>query len=834
MRYIISHRSLLICIFLFVIIFQLDAQNGTWTWMSGSPTPNLVGSFGSQGVPAASNQPPGLYESAEWTDLNGNFWIFGGTDNSNLFYSALWKFDVTTGLWIWMKGSSTTNSSAIYGTQGIPSPANNPGAHGFGATSWTDLTGNLWLFGGQGFNGTGNYGYMNELWKYDIITNEWTWISGSTTPNSLGNFGVKLLAAPTNLPRARSECAASWVDNSGNLWMFSGSYSISQIIDDMWMYNIATNQWTWMCGQSVGNSPVNYGTLLVPALSNTPGGRVAYNHWKDKQGNFWLFGGYESGPASLNIFADMWMYNPVTNLWTWMAGSSIANATTTFTQQCIPGNGLPGSVTENRACWTDNCGRFWMFGGGNAINISNIMWVFDPTTLLFTWAHGSLTSNLPGNFGMQNISSTLNTPPSLQGSMAFYALNGDLWLFGGTDLFNNYNTLWRYQINPNCPLSTGTADFVSLPDSIGCTPFLTQFVPLSTTASNYHWDFGEAVIDSDTSNQDTTSWTFNLAGTYTVTLIIDGGCGIDTSSRTIEVSDPPAINLGADTVICAGQSLLLNSIIPGSYVWNTGAITASYLVSTSGLYSVQVTDTFNCVVVDTIAITVTPLPTPDLGNDTAICTGQTVQLNPGLFDNYLWNTGATTSTITANAQGNYSVQVELNKCFNSDTIAITVDELPLIGVGTDSVRCKIVLDAGNPGASYLWNTGETAQIITATQSGTYSVAITKGTCIVVDSITINGEVGGGLLYIPNAFTPDQNGLNEKFQPIGTNIDQFSMVIYNRWGNKIFETNNFSQGWDGRINGSLVQEDVYVYVINYTSDCLNGKQLKKQGHVMVIR
>lgn len=820
--------------FFLIICSDLCAQNGAWTWISGSSTPNQSGNFGTKGVPAPTNQPPSLYESAEWTDLNGNFWLYGGSDGVISGYAGLWRYDVNTGIWTWMSGSSSFGIPGSYGVKGVPSPTNFPGSRLFAAASWIDTNGDLWLFGGTGMDPTtASLGLMNDLWRYNIATNEWTWMSGQSAIGSPGNFGTLQVPAPTNEPRSRSESAARWIDNSGNLWIFSGNHSPLDI-DDMWRYDIATNQWTWMSGQSTGTVPPNHGTLGVSSPTNTPGGRYAYTNWVDKQGNFWLFGG--ASFISSNFFTDMWKYDPITNLWTWMAGSSTSFIQSTFTQKCVPGNGIPGSTWENRACWTDACGRFWMFGGADLGYTSlNTLWMFDPITLQFTWVSGSLASNPTGVFGTQNIPSTANIPPGLNGSNAFKSLNGDLWLFGGFDgSFNCYNTLWKYQIDSTCSPQSSSI-FTVQPDTIGCLPFTAQFTALAPLSFTFYWDFGDASITADTSNLNSPNWLYNQAGNYTVMLIANGTCGIDTSSVLIRVGNPPSFDFGSDTTICVGQSILLNTSIVGTYNWNTGDTTASILVNTAGQFSIQITtDTFNCVVSDTVNIAITPLPVPNLDADTAICNGQTLLLNPGAFDSYLWNTGDTTATIITNAQGNYSVQVELNKCFNSDTISITVDELPLIGVGTDSIRCSIVLNAGNPGATYLWNTGETTQTITTLQAGTYFVTITNGACVVLDSITITGELGGGLLYIPNAFTPDDNGNNERFLPRGTNIEQFSMVIYNRWGNKVFETDDMSVGWDGRNNGNLVQEDVYVYVINYTNDCSGKKQIRKLGHVTVVR
>ena len=101
-----------------------------------------------------------------------------------------------------MGGDSTFEHFGIYGTQGVASAANKPGERKF-SISWTDGSGKLWLFGGEGPDASHNYGYLNDLWKYDPSTNQWTWINGDSTIYTAGVYGIKGVAAPANKPGHR-------------------------------------------------------------------------------------------------------------------------------------------------------------------------------------------------------------------------------------------------------------------------------------------------------------------------------------------------------------------------------------------------------------------------------------------------------------------------------------------------------------------------------------------------------------------------------------------------------------------------------------------------------
>jgi N-acetylneuraminic acid mutarotase len=257
--------------------------------------------------------PPTMFRAREvavtWTDASGNLWLFGGSGldsaGAQSWLNDLWKY--SAGEWTWMGGANVVNQAGTYGTQGTPASGNVPGAR-IGAVSWTDASGNFWLFGGYGLDSAGALGYLNDLWKYS--GGEWTWMSGANVVNQKGTYGTLGTPAPTNVPGGRIG-AVSWTDPSGNLWLFGGtgydSAGALTFLNDLWKYS--GGEWTWMSGANVVGQAGTYGTQGMPAPGNVPGAREFAVSWTDASGNFWLFGGNgldsTGAPGLLN---DLWKY----------------------------------------------------------------------------------------------------------------------------------------------------------------------------------------------------------------------------------------------------------------------------------------------------------------------------------------------------------------------------------------------------------------------------------------------------------------------------------------------------------------------------------------------
>jgi len=348
------------------------------------------------GTPLA---PQARLGAATWTDSSGNLWLFGGKSTGALFLNDLWKLDTsafnganyttTEGTWSHVAGSSSPDQPGTY-TGGTLSP----GAR-VNPVSWTDASGNFWLFGGLGYDGSGNIGYLNDLWEY--TGGHWVWVSGGSTnlANQNGVYGTPGTAAASNIPGGRHE-AVGWADANGNLWLYGGEGEDSVgttngILNDLWMYSITNNQWTFVMGSTTANQTGEYGLQPLVGPPDTtgaagtagltggtagtlPGSRWGASGWTDAGGNLWLYGGWgldstaTNGNGALN---DLWVYTPNTTAgqpgtWTWVKGSNTGSD-----------NGQYGTLTRpyltyyvwtpggrsNGTRWVDSLGQLWLFGG---------------------------------------------------------------------------------------------------------------------------------------------------------------------------------------------------------------------------------------------------------------------------------------------------------------------------------------------------------------------------------------------------------------------------------------------------------------------------------------
>jgi N-acetylneuraminic acid mutarotase len=427
-------------------IWRFDPNTLEWTWMGGSKEPWITWAqskaYGTKGVPSSTNFPMGRGSGLSWTDSNGNFWLFGGSGYPAVSQgfegelNDLWEYNPSTAEWTWVSGTDASNQPGTYGTLGAAAAGNFPGGR-YMATGWIDAQNNLWVFGGQGCDVLGCFFELNDLWKYDPATNEWTWMAGSNTGGEYaaqsgapGQYGVLGTPSAENSPGDRLG-AMGGADANGNLWLFGGLGCDSKCswgtLNDLWEYSPSLQQWAWMGGASV--LPVEFfgvagvfGTQGVPSLNNYPGSRDEGIMWTDANGHLGMFGGYAIDSVDhLGTPDDMWDFDPGTQEWTWESGSNVITpyvndgsvSPTVYGMLGVPTPGATPGGRYQSQMWTRSDGTVWLFGG----NTSDDMWVYGPQT-------ASPTFSLPaGTYaGVQSITISDSTPSST----IYYTTDGSM------------------------------------------------------------------------------------------------------------------------------------------------------------------------------------------------------------------------------------------------------------------------------------------------------------------------------------------------------------------------------------------------------------------------
>jgi gliding motility-associated-like protein len=380
------------------------------------------------------------------------------------------------------------------------------------------------------------------------------------------------------------------------------------------------------------------------------------------------------------------------------------------------------------------------------------------------------------------------------------------------------------------------ADSLNLGPDITSCPDEQVILQANPGFKSYTWEDGSTTM----------THIVNLPGIYYVD--VEDSCGrINRDSITVGWYNPQFFTAGPDKIKCNADTLQL-SATPGltGYQWSppyailtpqSSTIAVNPLIDTT--YYVTAIDNNGCNVYDTVKITVNESPPINLGPDIGFCAGDSALLDAGpSFISYSWNNGSSSQSIVIYTKALYNVvATATNGCSSADSIDVSVYSKPSNFLPAEAFLCNkdsIQLSPFGNYQAYLWNTGATSGLISIVQPGLYWLqVIDNNGCIAKEFVEVKEKKCVQGIYVPSAFTPDNNGRNDRFKPlVYERLKQYSFSIYNRWGSLVFTTRDISNGWDGKIAGVLQDANVYVWICSYQ---IEGKPMvEAKGTFVLIR
>jgi gliding motility-associated-like protein len=442
------------------------------------------------------------------------------------------------------------------------------------------------------------------------------------------------------------------------------------------------------------------------------------------------------------------------------------------------------------------------------------------------------------------------TPLITNGTAFTPSVGTTTYTVSGTDANGCINTDQVLVVTNALPaINAGTDQAICLGDAATLT---------GSGGTIYNWS--NAVIDG-------TPFSPVATATYTVTGTDGNGC-INTDQVVVAVNPLPTVNAGSDAIVCEGLPITVSATGAVTYSWNNGVLNGvSFTPANSGTYTVTGTDANGCEATDQLTITISPTPVVTFSADvTEGCIPLEVTFTNtgtvGVDCNWTISNGTVLSgcgpvSTVFNSGGCSDVTLSVtnnNGCIGSQTIAdmICVEEMPIASFTSNPSDFsandpQVNFQNGSIGAvSYLWSFGQnlgTSNQVDPTFdfSGQFSnqevqlIAYSPLGCS--DTAYAYVEfLDDILLYVPNTFTPDGDMFNQSFEPVftsGFDPYNFSMYIFNRWGELVFETHNAEIGWDGTYGGKYVQDGTYSWKIEFKPKNTDDK-LTRYGHVTIVR
>lgn len=323
------------------------------------------------------------------------------------------------------------------------------------------------------------------------------------------------------------------------------------------------------------------------------------------------------------------------------------------------------------------------------------------------------------------------------------------------------------------------------------------------------------------------------------------GVCYDDDSFNVTVNISPEIVIDGPDYFCDGDSVLLTlTVTPDDAVfnWTDGPTNVTSRYFTESINAMVSASNACATTIESKRVTEIIFDSFDLGEGSLICEGDTVSLLVPLYGpwEYLWSNGDIDQTTQIYEAGTYWFRVSQFDCFESDTITFTYNVPPILDLPSAILLCnqeRLILNANLPNATVSWNNGTIGDSFLLTNyNGLLHVKATNDCGVDSSTIAVDLVDCYCIVIFPNAFTPNDDNLNETFRPVVdcTKLDRYHLTVFNRWGEKIFETYDINDGWDATFMGAKVQQDVYAWIVEYAG-YQNGdvQKLSQNGIVHVL-
>jgi gliding motility-associated-like protein len=325
----------------------------------------------------------------------------------------------------------------------------------------------------------------------------------------------------------------------------------------------------------------------------------------------------------------------------------------------------------------------------------------------------------------------------------------------------------------------------------------------------------------------------NQAGSYEVAFAL-GNCP-GQAVFEVEMVPVPTINLGGDTVVClSGETYMLNAGVDVS--WNTGETAMALAINETGNYVANWTDGI-CSAADEVFVEVISLPQIVLSAPSSLCQGDTVIINSNVEGQ--WNAETWGMYHAIASGGLYELFINEGPCQTSASIFVAENSPPEMHLGPDFTSCNeailVVQDINDSDAlSTLWNNGELEADISVNQTGMYSCTVYNACGSYTDSVFVTIIDCETMLYAPNTFTPNGDGINDEWRIQGHLVEDVVLRIFDRWGLLVFSSSDLVVPWLGQyLEGThFVSNDTYYFIVDYTD--FSGNRQRQSGVVSVIR